>query len=70
MELAKAAIKLISRLRIFWIKVFSRYEVFEAVIGAGATVVNVPDTVGFTFPSKFGQLIADLRNVQQMLDFF
>lgn len=32
----------------------------EAVIAAGATVVNIPDTVGYAIPSQFGQLIATL----------
>jgi 2-isopropylmalate synthase len=32
-------------------------EIFEAVIAAGATVINVPDTVGYTTPSEFGSLI-------------
>lgn len=33
------------------------YRVVEAVIKAGATVVNIPDTVGYTMPSEFGGLI-------------
>ena len=32
------------------------YRVLEAVINAGATVVNIPDTVGYT-PQEFGALI-------------
>lgn len=36
-------------------------EVFEAVIEAGATVVNVPDTVGYAMPWEFGELIARIR---------
>jgi 2-isopropylmalate synthase len=31
-------------------------EVVEAVIAAGATTVNVPDTVGYTTPQEFGEL--------------
>jgi len=39
-------------------------EVFEAVIEAGATVINVPDTVGYSVPWEFGELIAGIkRNV-------
>lgn len=30
----------------------------EAVINAGATTVNIPDTVGYAVPSEFGRLIA------------
>ncbi len=33
------------------------YEVIEAVINAGATVVNIPDTVGYTTPFEYGNLI-------------
>jgi 2-isopropylmalate synthase len=33
------------------------YQVVEAVIAAGATVVNVPDTTGYTFPTEYGALI-------------
>lgn len=38
------------------------YEVLEATIAAGATTVNIPDTVGFTLPSQFGALIAGIRD--------
>ena len=37
------------------------YRVLEEVINAGATTVNIPDTVGYTLPSEFGQLIADIK---------
>ena len=33
------------------------YRVLEAVIAAGATVVNIPDTTGYTTPDEFGALI-------------
>lgn len=33
------------------------YEVIEAVIAAGATTVNIPDTVGYAVPQEFGALI-------------
>jgi 2-isopropylmalate synthase len=33
------------------------YRVLEAVIDAGATVVNIPDTTGYTTPDEFGELI-------------
>ena len=35
-------------------------RVLEAVIDAGATTVNIPDTVGYTLPHAFGGLIKDL----------
>ena len=31
-------------------------EICEAVIEAGATTINVPDTVGYTTPEKYGEL--------------
>jgi len=33
------------------------YQVLEAVIAAGATVVNIPDTTGYATPDEFGALI-------------
>jgi len=33
------------------------YQVVEAVIDAGATTVNLPDTVGYSMPSEFGEFI-------------
>jgi len=35
-------------------------EVLEAVIKEGATVVNIPDTVGYAIPDEFGELIHTL----------
>ncbi len=34
----------------------------EAAIRAGATTVNIPDTVGYTLPEEFGGIIATLFN--------
>jgi len=36
-------------------------RIIEAVIKAGATTINVPDTVGYTLPEQFGGLIRTLR---------
>jgi 2-isopropylmalate synthase len=36
-------------------------RVLEAVIEAGATTLNIPDTVGFTIPTEFGELIQTIR---------
>jgi 2-isopropylmalate synthase len=33
------------------------YQILEAVIEAGATTVNIPDTVGYATPQEFGSLI-------------
>jgi 2-isopropylmalate synthase len=32
-------------------------QVYEAVVGAGASTVNIPDTVGYAIPSEFGSLV-------------
>jgi 2-isopropylmalate synthase len=37
-------------------------EVIEAVINAGATVVNIPDTTGYCLPHQYGEKIAYLVN--------
>lgn len=37
------------------------FRVLEGVINAGATVVNIPDTVGYTTPVEFGKLIRDVK---------
>ena len=36
-------------------------QVLEAVIQEGATTLNIPDTVGFTVPTEFGELISTIR---------
>ena len=36
-------------------------RILEAVIKAGATTLNIPDTVGYNLPHQFGSLIRDLR---------
>jgi 2-isopropylmalate synthase len=35
-------------------------RVLEAVIDAGATTLNIPDTVGYSMPAQFGELIRTL----------
>jgi 2-isopropylmalate synthase len=37
-------------------------EVVEAAIKAGATTVNIPDTVGYATPAQYGATIAMLKN--------
>ena len=37
------------------------YRMISEVVAAGATVVNIPDTTGYTVPSEFGALIAGLK---------
>jgi len=36
------------------------YRMVESVIKAGATVVNIPDTTGYTYPEEFGALVGGL----------
>ena len=36
-------------------------RILDRVIKAGATTINIPDTVGYTFPEHFGRLIRALR---------
>ena len=37
-------------------------RVVEAVIAAGATTVNIPDTTGYCLPTQYGEKIAFLKN--------
>ncbi|MCX7957290.1 MAG: 2-isopropylmalate synthase [Endomicrobia bacterium] len=37
-------------------------KVVESVIDAGASIVNIPDTVGYSIPQEFGNLISQLKN--------
>jgi 2-isopropylmalate synthase len=43
-------------------------KVVEQVIAAGATVVNIPDTVGYAIPQQFGGLIAYLKETVPNID--
>jgi 2-isopropylmalate synthase len=36
-------------------------QIVQAVVDAGATTVNIPDTVGYTMPSEFAEIILMLR---------
>ncbi len=41
------------------------YQVLSAAVEAGATTLNIPDTVGYTIPDEFGALIAGImQNVR------
>ncbi|AFA47180.1 2-isopropylmalate synthase [Acetobacterium woodii] len=44
------------------------WQTIEAVVKAGATIINVPDTVGFAIPEKFGQLIYRINDRLKNLD--
>ncbi len=38
------------------------YQLIEATVKAGATTINIPDTVGYTMPWEFRQRIEDIIN--------
>ncbi|WP_028561731.1 2-isopropylmalate synthase [Paenibacillus pinihumi] len=38
------------------------WKTIEAVVKAGATIINVPDTVGYAVPEQFGELIYKLND--------
>lgn len=38
------------------------YEVFTAAIEAGATIINIPDTVGYAMPWEYGSLIKNIND--------
>jgi 2-isopropylmalate synthase len=42
--------------------------VVEAAIEAGATTINIPDTVGYAIPSEFGELIRTLRQTTKAIE--
>ena len=37
------------------------YTMLRAVIDAGATTINIPDTVGYSIPEEFAQLLMDIQ---------
>ena len=37
------------------------YQVLERAIAAGATTINIPDTVGYTTPAEFGAIIRGIK---------
>jgi len=44
------------------------WTTIEAVVKAGATMINVPDTVGFAVPEEYGELIRKLNDRLKNLD--
>ncbi len=37
-------------------------EMIEAVVGEGATIINIPDTVGYALPEEYGAMFTAVRN--------
>lgn len=44
------------------------WNTIEAVVRAGATIINIPDTVGYAVPEEFGELIRKINNRLKNLD--
>ena len=44
------------------------YEVISQAIASGAGTINIPDTVGYTTPSEFGELIAGINHHVSNID--
>jgi 2-isopropylmalate synthase len=44
------------------------YRIIEAVIDAGASVINIPDTVGYAVPEEYGALIKGIINSVPNID--
>lgn len=44
------------------------FKVVETAIDAGATTINIPDTVGYSTPQEFGALIASIRENVSNID--
>ncbi len=43
-------------------------EIFDKVIMAGAKIINIPDTVGYTMPDEFYDFIMEIRSKSKYLD--
>ncbi|MBW2177085.1 MAG: 2-isopropylmalate synthase [Deltaproteobacteria bacterium] len=43
-------------------------KIFEAVIEAGATVVNLPDTVGYAIPTEFSEMVKYIKTHTPNID--
>ena len=44
------------------------FRCIESAIGAGATTINIPDTVGYAYPEEFADLIREIRNTVPNID--
>ena len=43
-------------------------EVVETAISEGASVINIPDTVGYSYPQEIGELITTIKNRAKGID--
>ncbi len=44
------------------------YKIIEATIKAGASIINIPDTVGYAIPDEFGLQISNIMNNVSNMD--
>jgi 2-isopropylmalate synthase len=44
------------------------FQLLEAVVEAGATTLNIPDTVGYTVPAEYAELITTIRQRVRGID--
>ncbi len=44
------------------------YKMIEGAISSGATIINVPDSVGYAIPEELGQLFRDIKNNVSNID--
>jgi len=44
------------------------YEVIQLAISAGATTINIPDTVGYSIPEEFAKTITHIKNKVPNID--
>ena len=44
------------------------YEILSAVIEAGASTINIPDTVGYSVPDEFGKFIGQIKKNTKGMD--
>jgi 2-isopropylmalate synthase len=44
------------------------FEMLEAVVDAGATVLNIPDTTGYAVPEQYGALIRSIKEKVKNID--
>ena len=44
------------------------FRCIETAIRAGATTINIPDTVGYAYPEEFADLIREIRNTVPNID--
>ena len=44
------------------------YKSIELAINSGATIINIPDTVGYTLPIEYGNIFKNVKNNVSNID--